>query len=88
VSAAAASSTGGGALALPRRLAGVAGAALLAFLASPGVAGRDGSLALAVLAMALWAWTVAHAPGPRPHLARAAEWLGGALAGGLMMWWV
>lgn len=71
-----------------RRLAGVAGAAVLGFLASPGIAGRDGSLGLAVLGVALWAWTVARPLGPRAWRGRLAEWLGGSLAGGLMMWWV
>jgi apolipoprotein N-acyltransferase len=75
-------------LALSRRLAGVAGAALLGFLGSPGNAGPDGSLALAVLGVALWAWTVLHPLGPRPVKALACEWAGGALAGGAMMWWV
>lgn len=70
------------------RLAGVSGAAALAFLASPGVAGAGGSVTLAVLALALWAWTVARPVGPRWKAALLAEWLGGALAGGLMMWWV
>ncbi|HEX6884127.1 MAG TPA: apolipoprotein N-acyltransferase [Planctomycetota bacterium] len=71
-----------------RRLAGTALSAVLGFLASPGVSGRDGSLVLAVLCVATWAWTVAHPLGERPWRGRAAEWLGGALAGGLMMWWV
>lgn len=71
-----------------RRLAGTALSAVLGFLASPGVSGADGSLVLAVLCVATWAWTVAHPLGEQPWRARAAEWLGGALAGGLMMWWV
>lgn len=75
-------------LSLGRRLAGVSAAALLAFLASPGVSGPDGSLALALASVATWAWTVAHPLGPRPWRARLVEWLGGTLAGGLMMWWV
>jgi apolipoprotein N-acyltransferase len=70
------------------RLLGVTAAALVAFLASPGIAGRDGSLALAVLAVALWALTAATPLGERPWRARAVEWLGGGLAGGLLMWWV
>lgn len=76
------------ALSLPGRLAGVSAAALLAFLASPGVSGPDGSLALALASVAAWAWTVAHPLGPRPWRARLVEWVGGSLAGGLMMWWV
>jgi apolipoprotein N-acyltransferase len=64
------------------------GAAALGFLGSPGVAGPDGSLALGVTGLALWAWTVGHPLGAHPSRARLAEWLGGALAGGLMMWWV
>lgn len=71
-----------------RRLAGVLGAAALGFLGSPGIAGQDGSMALAVLGVALWAWTAARPLGPRPWRGRLAEWLGGSVAGGLMMWWV
>ncbi len=70
------------------RLAGVAGAALAGFLASPGISGGDGSLVLAVLGVALWAATVVAPLGPRPWRARLIEWFGGALLGGLMMWWV
>lgn len=73
---------------LSLRLAGVSAAAVLAFLASPGITGRDGSLLLAVLAVAAWAWTAVQPLGERPWRARAVEWFGGALAGGLMMWWV
>ncbi len=76
------------ALSLPRRLAGVVGAALLGFVASPGIMGQDGSLVLAVLGVALWAWTCVQPLGPRWKLAWLCEWAGGALAGGLMMWWV
>jgi apolipoprotein N-acyltransferase len=75
-------------LAPGRRLLGTAGAAALAFLASPGVSGADGSLVLAVLATGLWAATVARPLGPRPARGLAAEWLGGTLGGALMMWWV
>jgi apolipoprotein N-acyltransferase len=76
------------ALSLARRCAGVSAAAVLAFVASPGIAGRDGSLVLALASVALWAWTVAHAPGERVWRAWLVEWFGGALVGGLMMWWV
>jgi len=75
-------------LSLRARFAGVVGASALAFLASPGVSGGDGSLALAVLSVALWAWTAAHPLGARPKTALLLEWFGGALVGGLMMWWV
>jgi len=64
------------------------GAAALGFLASPGVSGRDGSLVLALLGVALWAATASAPLGPRPARARLAEWVGGSLAGGLLMWWV
>jgi len=74
-------------LALSRRLAGVVGAALLGFVASPGNAGENGSLVLAVLGVALWAWTAVRPLGPRPRKALACEWAGGALGGGAMMWW-
>ena len=76
------------ALSPSRRLAGTTASAVLGFLASPGIAGADGSLLLALLCVATWAWTVAQPLGERPWRARSAEWLGGALAGGLMMWWV
>lgn len=75
-------------LSLARRLTGVVGSALLGFAASPGVAGADGSVVLAVVAVALWAWTSVTPTGPRWKLAHLCEWAGGALAGGLMMWWV
>jgi len=70
------------------RLAGNLAAAGLLFLGSPGITGRDGSLTLAVLGVALWAWTVAHPLGARPRRARLVDWLGGSLAGALYMWWV
>jgi len=70
------------------RLAGVVGAALLGFFASPGVSGPDGSLVLAVVGVALWSWTASRPLGDRPWRGRVAEWFGGSLAGGLMMWWV
>jgi len=76
------------ALSLARRSAGVVGSALLGFAASPGVTGQDGSVVLAVLAVALWAGTSVQPPGPRWKLAWLVEWAGGSLAGGLMMWWV
>lgn len=63
-------------------------AALLLFLGSPGISGRDGSMVLAVLGVALWAWTVVHPLGPRPGRARLIDWLGGSAAGALYMWWV
>jgi apolipoprotein N-acyltransferase len=75
-------------LSLGGRFIGVGGSALVAFLASPGIRGEDGSLVLAVVSVALWAWTVLHPLGPRPWRARAVEWFGGALVGGLMMLWV
>lgn len=75
-------------LSLRTRFVGVVGAAALAFLGSPGVLSGDGSLALAVLSVALWAWTALHPLGNRPKAALFLEWFGGALTGGLMMWWV
>ena len=75
-------------LALRWRLVANFAAAGLLFLGSPGISGRDGSLTLAVLGVALWAWTVAHPLGARPGRARLVDWLGGSLAGGLYMWWV
>ena len=74
-------------LPISARLAGAVGAALFGFLASPGVSGRDGSLALALLGAALWAWTALHPLGERPRRALLVEWIGGTLAGAAMMWW-
>lgn len=75
-------------LSLGRRLAANLAAAALFFLGSPGISGRDGSLTLAVLGVALWAWTVAHPLGSSPRRARLVDWLGGSVAGALYMWWV
>jgi apolipoprotein N-acyltransferase len=75
-------------LSLGVRLAANLAAAALLFLASPGVSGGDGSVLLAVAGVALWSWTVAHPLGPRPRRALLVDWLGGAVAGALYMWWV
>ncbi len=71
-----------------RRFLGALLSALLLYGGSPGVAGRDGSTGLAVLGCAVWAATVVQPLGERRGRARLAEWLGGAIGGGLFMWWV
>ncbi len=78
----------GSALAPSRRLVQLLIGALLLFAASPGITGRDGSLLLAVLGAAVWAGTAVRPLGARPAAARWAEWLAGAVGGGLLVYWV
>ena len=75
----------GAGLALPRRLALVLGSTTLLLLGSPG-APLDGVLApfVTVLGLALWALAASRV-GP---WRKGADWLAGALYGGLLMSWI
>jgi apolipoprotein N-acyltransferase len=77
---------------LPRLALALAGWLLL-FAASPGVLGRDGSLVLAVLGLALWGSAVVREPAAPERrrarwLARGAEYAPAVLGSGALQAWI
>ncbi len=74
-----------------RRFAGVLLAWVLFFLASPGMAGPDGSFLLAVGALALFGFILLHplsAPGESPRKPLLAEYVAHTLGGVLWFYWL